>query len=171
MDQLDSLNYATDTLCMQAPAVVQRVLPQSPTQQVHDDQCNKSVQISTHQQNTQPTTNSNPTHPELHIDVKPQSNVSMVTASLKELQEGIGCRTPVIKQSSLVSLESPIDQSGLHVKSTNTMCTAFTHTSCHNAPCQRCVFCNPTSKWQIYRSSHIDCTSTKSPGTQRELHK
>ena len=38
MDQLDSLNHATDTLSMQAPAVVQRVLPQSPTQQVQDDQ-------------------------------------------------------------------------------------------------------------------------------------
>ena len=50
MDQLDSLNYATDTLSMQAPAVVQRVLSQSPTQQVQDDQCNKFVQISTHQQ-------------------------------------------------------------------------------------------------------------------------
>ena len=34
MDQLESLNYATDTLSMQAPAVVQRVLPQSSTQQV-----------------------------------------------------------------------------------------------------------------------------------------
>ena len=43
MDQLDSLNYATDTLSMQAPAVIQRVLPQSPTHQVQDDQCNKSV--------------------------------------------------------------------------------------------------------------------------------
>ena len=50
MDQLDSLNYATDTLSRQAPAVVQRVLSQSPTLQVQDNQCNKSVQISTHQQ-------------------------------------------------------------------------------------------------------------------------
>ena len=58
MDQLDSLNHATDTLSMQAPAVVQRVLPQSPTQQVQDVQCNKFVEISTHQQNTQPANNS-----------------------------------------------------------------------------------------------------------------
>ena len=50
MDQLDSLNYSTDTFSMQAPAVVQRVLSQSPTQQVQDDQCNKSDQISTNQQ-------------------------------------------------------------------------------------------------------------------------
>ena len=71
MDQLDSLNYATDTLSMQAPAVIQRVLPKSPTHQVQDDQCNKSVQISTLQQNTQPATSSNLTHPKLHIDVKP----------------------------------------------------------------------------------------------------
>ena len=72
MDQLDSFNYATVTLSMQAPAVVLRVLPQSPTQQVKYDQCNKSVQISTHHRNTQLATNSNPTHPKLHTDAKAQ---------------------------------------------------------------------------------------------------
>ena len=34
MDQLDSLNYAMDSLVVQAPAV-QRILTESPTQQIH----------------------------------------------------------------------------------------------------------------------------------------
>ena len=125
MYQLDSLNHATDTLSMQAPAVVQKVLPRSPTQQVQDDQCNKSVQISTHQQNTQPANNSNPTHPELHPDAKAQLHVSMVTTCTpKELPEQIDWGTPVINQSSPVSPDPHNDQSDLQVQSP-TPCTHY----------------------------------------------
>ena len=124
MAQLDSLNYATDTLSMQAPAVIQRVLPQSPTHQVQDDQCNKFVEISTHQQNTQPANNSNPTHPELHPDVKAQLHVSMVTTTPKELPEQIDCGTPVIHQSSPVSPDLHNDQIDLQVKP-STPCTHY----------------------------------------------
>ena len=38
MDQLDSLNYAMDSLVVQAPAV-QRILTESPTQQICRGQC------------------------------------------------------------------------------------------------------------------------------------
>ena len=127
MDQLDSLNYATDTLSMQAPAVIQRVLLQSPTHQVQDDQCNKSVQISTLQQNTQPATSSNPTHPELHIDVKPQSEVSISAITKEQQPEPIDCKLPVINQSSPVSLDPHIDQTDLYVPSP-TPCAHYSHT-------------------------------------------
>ena len=126
MDQLDSLNYATDTLSMQAPAVIQRVLPQSPTHQVQDDQCNKSVQISTLQQNTQPTTSSNPTHPELHINVKLQSQVSIAAITKEQQPELNDCEPPVINQSSHVSLDTHIDQTSLHVPSP-TPCAHYSH--------------------------------------------
>ena len=128
MDQLDSLNYATDTLSMQAPAVIQRVLPQSPTHQVQDDQCNKSVQISTLQQNTQPATSSNQTHPELHIDVKPQSQVSIAAITKEQQPEPIDCKLPVINQSSPVSLDTHIDQTNLYVPSP-TPCAHHSHTA------------------------------------------
>ena len=126
MDQLDSLNYATDTLSMQAPVVIQRVLPQSPTHQVQDDQCNKSVQISTLQQNTQPTTSSNPTHPELHINVKLQSQVSIAAITKEQQPELNDCEPPVINQSSHVSLDTHIDQTSLHVPSP-TPCAHYSH--------------------------------------------
>ena len=128
MDQLDSLNYATDTLSMQAPAVIQRVLPQSPTHQVQDDQCNKSVQISTLQHNTQPATSSNPTHPELYIDVKPQSQVSIAAITKEQQPEPIDCKLPVINQSSPVSLDTHIDQTNLYVPSP-TPCAHYSHTA------------------------------------------
>ena len=182
MDQLDSLNLATDTLSMHAPAIVKGVLPQSPTLQVQDDQCNKSVQISTHQQNTELVTNNNPTlstmlhiinlptivseqetikppihsvqlddqsnetvpmnsHlrtsqlspnsglslPVPHLDVETKSHVSMATATMRELPEQIDCGTPVINQSSPVSLDPHIDQTDFHVQSP-TPCAQYSHT-------------------------------------------
>ena len=128
MDQLDSLNYATDTLSMQAPAVIQRVLPQSPTHQVQDDQCNKSVQISTLQQNTQPATSSNPTHPELHIDVKPQSQVSIATITMEQQPDLFDCEPPVTIQCSPVSLDPHSEQTDLYVPSP-TPCAHYSHTA------------------------------------------
>ena len=88
------------------------------------DQCNKSVEISTHQQNTQPANNSNLSHPELHPDVKAQLHVSMVTTTPKELPEQIDCGTPVINQSSLVSPDLHSDQIDLQVKP-STPCTHY----------------------------------------------
>ena len=128
MDQLDSLNYAIDTLSMQAPAVIQRVLPQSPTHQVQDDQCNKSVQISTLQQNTQPATSGNPTHPELHIDVKPQSQVSISTITMEQQPDLFDCEPPVTIQCSPVSLDPHSDQTDLYVPSP-TPCAQYSHTA------------------------------------------
>ena len=128
MDQLDSLNYAMDTLSMQAPAVIQRVLPQSPTHQVQDDQCNKSVEISTLQQNTQPATSSNPTHPELHIDVKPQSQVSISTITMEQKPDLFDCEPPVTIQCSPVSLDPHSDQTELYVPSP-TPCAHYSHTA------------------------------------------
>ena len=141
MDQLDSLNHATDTLSMQAPAVVQRVLPQSPTQQVQDDQCNKSVQISTHQQihhvvrnellplstNDCTSTNCDQSLLDLHSDVKPQSQVFVATVTKEELPNLVDCGIPVINQSSPISLDPPIEQTDLHVQSP-TPCAQYSHT-------------------------------------------
>ena len=142
MDQLDSLNYATDTLSMQAPAFVQRVLSQSPTKQVQDDQCNKTVQISTHQQihhvvskellppstNDCTSTNCDQSLLDLHSDVKPQSQVFVVILTKdRELPNLVDCGIPVINQSSPISLDPPIDQTGLHVQSP-TACAQYSHT-------------------------------------------
>ena len=141
MDQLDSLNYATDTLSMQAPAVVQRVLPRASTQQVQDDQCNKSVQISTHQQNHHvvskellplstndcTSTNCDQSLLDLHSDVKPQSQVSVVTVTKEELPNLVDCGIPVINQSSPISLDPPIAQTDLQVQ-TPTPCAQYSHT-------------------------------------------
>ena len=141
MDQLDSLNYATDTLSMQAPAVVQRVLPQSSTRQVQDDQCNKSVQINTHEQihhvvskellplstNDCTSTNCDQSLLDLHSDVKPQSQVSVVTVTKEELPNLVDCGIPVINQSSPISLDPPIAQTDLHVQ-TPTPCAHYSHT-------------------------------------------
>ena len=128
MDQLDSLNLATDTLSMQAPAIVKGVLPQSPILQVQNDQCNKSVQISTHQQNTtELATNNNPTNPELHPDDKAQLQDLLVTDTQKELPNVIDCVTSVTSQSSCVIFDSDIDHTVILVQSP-TPCTQYSHT-------------------------------------------
>ena len=127
MDQLDSLNLATDTLSMQAPAILKGDLPQSPTLQVQDDQCNKSVQISTHQQNTELATNNNPTNPELHPDDKAQLQDLLVTDTQKELPNVIDCVTSVTNQSLCVIFDSDIDDTVILVQPP-TPCTQYLHT-------------------------------------------
>ena len=178
MDQLDSLNYATDTLSMQAPAVVQRVLPQSSTQQVQDDQCNKSVQISTHQQNHHvvskellplstndcTSTNCDQSLLDLHSDVKPQSQVSVVTVTKDELPNLVDFRIPVINQSSPISLDPPIDQTDLHVQ-TPKLCAKYSHT--RHATMHPASVMPSVAQLSNGRSSYIDCTTTRSTGTQR----
>ena len=126
MDQLDSLNLTMDTLSIQAPVIVKGVLPQSSTLQVQDDQCHKSIQFSTHQQNTELATNNNPTHPELHPDDKAQLQDILVTDTQKELPNVIVCVTSVINQSLCVIIDSDIDDDIL-VQSP-TPCTQYSHT-------------------------------------------
>ena len=113
----------------------------SSTQQVQDDQCNKSVQISTHQQihhvvskellplstNDCTSTNCDQSLLDLHSDVKPQSQVSVVTVTKEELPNLVDCGIPVINQSSPISLDPPIDQTDLHVQSP-TLCAQYSHT-------------------------------------------
>ena len=113
----------------------------SSTQQVQDDQCNKSVQISTHQQihhvvskellplstNDCTSTNCDQSLLDLHSDVKLQSQVSVVTVTKEELPNLVDCGIPVINQSSPISLDPPIAQTDLHVQ-TPTPCAQYSHT-------------------------------------------
>ena len=113
----------------------------SSTQQVQDDQCNKSVQISTHQQihhvvskellplstNDCTSTNCDQSLLDLHSAVKPQSQVSVVTVTKEELPNLVDCGIPVINQSSPISLDPPIAQTDLHVQ-TPTHCAQYSHT-------------------------------------------
>ena len=101
-------------------------MPQSPTLQVQDDQCNKSVEISTHQQNTELAANNSPTHPELHPDDEAQLQDLLVTDTQKELPNVIDCVTSVINQSLCVIIDSDIDDDIL-VQSP-TPCTQYSHT-------------------------------------------
>ena len=151
MDQLDSLNNAMDSLTMQAPAVVQRTdsnptlstmshivnLPtivsyQETKPPIHsvqlDDQSNETVSTNSHHRTSQLSPNSGLSLPVPHLDVETKSHVSMATATMKELPEQIDCGTPVINQSSPVSIDPHIDQIDLHVQSPPS-CAHYSHTT------------------------------------------
>ena len=152
MDQLVSLNYAMDSLTMQAPDVVQRtdsnptlttmphiinlptiVREQESKPPIHsvqlDDQSNETVPMNSHHVPYQSIlTNSGLLLPVPHLDVETISHVSMASATMKELPEQIDCGTPAINQSSPVSQDPHIDQIDLHVQSPPS-CAHYSHTA------------------------------------------
>ena len=152
MDQLDSLNYAMDSLTMQAPAVVQRTdsnptlstmshiinLPTMVCEQenkppIHpvklDVQDNETVlPISSHQCIGQLTPNSGLSLPVLQSNVETQAQVSVVTVTKEELPDLVSCGTPVINQSLPILLDTHIHQTDLHVLSP-TPCAHYSHTA------------------------------------------
>ena len=130
MDQLDSLNYAMDSLTMQAPAIVQRtdsnptlntmshiinlppmVCEQETKPPIHpvklDVQDNETVlPMSSHQCIGQLTPNSGLSLPVLQSNVETQAQVSVVTVTKEELPDLVDCGTPVINQSSPILLDT-----------------------------------------------------------------
>ena len=101
MDQLDSLNYAMDSLVVQAPAV-QRILTESPTQQIHHVVSKQFTLLST---NDCTSTNCDQSLLGLHIDVKPQPQVSITTIMKEQQPDLIDCEPPIIHQWSPVTLD------------------------------------------------------------------
>ena len=152
MDQLDSLNYAMDSLTMQAPAVVQRtdsnptlstmshiinlapmVCEQENKPPIHpvklDVQDNETVlPMSSHQCIGQLTPNSGLSLPVLQSNVETQAQVSVVTVTKEELPDLVDCGTPVINQSPPILLDTHIHQTDLHVPSP-TPCAHYSHTA------------------------------------------
>ena len=147
MDQLDSLNYAMDSLTMQAPAIVQRtdsnptlstmshiinlppmVCEQETKPPIHpvklDVQDNETVlPMSSHQCIGQLTPNSGLSLPVLQSNVETQAQVSVVTVTKEELPDLVDCGTPVINQSSPILLDTH-----LHVPSP-IPCAHYSHTA------------------------------------------
>ena len=147
MDQLDSLNYAMDSLTMQAPAIVQRtdsnptlstmshiinlppmVCEQETKPPIHpvklDVQDNETVlPMSSHQCIGQLTSNSGLSLPVLQSNVETQAQVSVVTVTKEELPDLVDCGTPVINQSSPILLDTH-----LHVPSP-IPCAHYSHTA------------------------------------------
>ena len=147
MGQLDSLNYAMDSLTMQAPAIVQRtdsnptlstmshiinlppmVCEQETKPPIHpvklDVQDNETVlPVSSHQCIGQLTPNSGLSLPVLQSNVETQAQVSMVTVTKEELPDLVDCGTPVINQSSPILLDTH-----LHVPSP-IPCAHYSHTA------------------------------------------
>ena len=101
MDQLDSLTYAMDSLVVHAPAV-QRILTESPTQQIHHAVSKEFTLLST---NDCTSTNCDQSLLGLHIDVKPQPQVSITTIMKEQQPDLIDCEPPVIHQCSPVTLD------------------------------------------------------------------
>ena len=147
MDQLDSLNYAMDSLTMKAPAIVQRtdsnptlstmshiinlppmVCEQETKPPIHpvklDVQDNETVlPMSSHQCIGQLTPNSGLSLPVLQSNVETQAQVSVVTVTKEELPDLVDCGTPVINQSSPILLDTH-----LHVPSP-IPCAHYSHTA------------------------------------------
>ena len=147
MDQLDSLNYAMDSLTMQAPAIVQRtdsnptlstmshiinlppmVCEQETKPPIHpvklDVQDNETVlPMSSHQCIGQLTPNSGLSLPVLQSNVETKAQVSVVTVTKEELPDLVDCGTPVINQSSPILLDTH-----LHVPSP-IPCAHYSHTA------------------------------------------
>ena len=147
MDQLDSLNYAMDSLTMQAPAIVQRtdsnptlstmshiinlppmVCEQETKPPIHpvklDVQDNETVlPMSSHQCIGQLTPNSGLSLPVLQSNVETKAQVSVVTVTNEELPDLVDCGTPVINQSSPILLDTH-----LHVPSP-IPCAHYSHTA------------------------------------------
>ena len=98
-----------------------------PSQQVQQDVSIEFVHLSTCvHDHTAP--NCDQSLLDLHIDVKVQSEASIATITMEQQPKVIDCEPPVINQSSLVSLDTHIDQTNLHVQSPSS-CTHYSHTA------------------------------------------
>ena len=106
MDQLDSLNYAIDSLVVQAPAV-QRILTKSPTQQIHHVLSKEPIPLST---NDCTLTNCDLSLLDLHIDVKLQPQISIATNTKEPQPDMTDCEPPVI------TLDQSVDGNDTHMQ-------------------------------------------------------
>ena len=97
-----------------------------PSQQVQEYMSTELVHLSTCVHDCT-STNCDQSLLDLHSDVKPQSQVSVVTVTKEELPNLVDCGIPVINQSSPISLDPPIAQTDLHVQ-TPTPCAQYSHT-------------------------------------------
>ena len=112
MDQLDSLNYAMDSLVVQAPAV-QRILTESPTQQIHHVVSKELIPPST---NDCTSTNCDLSLLDLHIDVKLQPQTSIATITKEQQPDLTHCEPPVINKCSPVTLDQSVDGNDTHMQ-------------------------------------------------------
>ena len=101
MDQLDSLNYAMDSLVVQAPAV-QRRLTESSTQQIHHVVSKELIPPST---NDCTSTNCDLSLLDLHIDVKLQPQTSIATITKEQQPDLTHCEPSAINKCSPVTLD------------------------------------------------------------------
>ena len=112
MDQLDSLNYAMDSLTVQAPAV-HRILTESPTQQIHHVVSKELIPLST---NDCTSTNCDLSLLDLHIDVKLQPQISIATITREQQPDLTDCEPPVINKCSPVTLDQSVDGIDTHMQ-------------------------------------------------------
>ena len=112
MDQLDSLNYAMDGLVVQAPAV-QRILTELPTQQIHHVVSKELIPPST---NDCTSTNCDLSLLDLHIDVKLQPQISIVTITKEQQPDLTDCEPPVINKCSPITLDQSVDGNDTHMQ-------------------------------------------------------
>ena len=112
MDQLDSLNYAMDSLTVQAPAV-QRILTESPTQQIHHVVSKELIPPST---NDCTSTNCELSLLDLHIDVKLQPQIPIATITKEQQPDLTDCEPPVINKCSPVTLDQSVDGNDTHMQ-------------------------------------------------------
>ena len=112
MDQLDSLNYAMDSLVVQAPAV-QRRLTESPTQQINHVVSKELIPPST---NDCTSTNCDLSLLDLHIDVKLQPQTSIATITKEQQPDLTHCEPPVINKCSPVTLDQSVDGNDTHMQ-------------------------------------------------------
>ena len=112
MDQLDSLNYAMDSLVVQAPAV-QRILTESPTLQIHHVVSKELIPPST---NDCTSTNCDLSLLDLHIDVKLQPQISIATITKEQQPDLTDCEPPVINKCSPVTLDQSVDGNDTHMQ-------------------------------------------------------
>ena len=112
MDQLDSLNYAMDSLVVQAPAA-QRRLTESPTQQIHHVVSKELIPPST---NDCTSTNCDLSLLDLHIDVKLQPQTSIATITKEQQPDLTHCEPPVINKCSPVTLDQSVDGNDTHMQ-------------------------------------------------------
>ena len=112
MDQLNSLNYAMDSLVVQAPAV-QRILTESPTQQIHHVVSKELIPPST---NDCTSTNCDLSLLDLHIDVKLQPKISIATNTKEQQPDLTDCEPPVINKCSPVTLDQSVDGNDTHMQ-------------------------------------------------------
>ena len=112
MDQLDSLNYAMDSLTAQAPAV-QRILTESPTQQIRHVVSKELIPLST---NDCTSTNCDLSLLDLHIDVKLQPQISIATITREQQPDLTDCEPPVINKCSPVTLDPSGDGNDTHMQ-------------------------------------------------------